>query len=154
MAAMLTAPRHRSRRRNAARRPRTFILVFALAATAGLSFVTSQAFTAANTVPATNISQFTQAITPAQLEPSECKASITVTSIVAGTGTITSTAINQLVLGSSALDTLKDTNFGSACMVGGAGADKFTGQGGNGDLCIVSTAHGTVSGCTIVATRP
>ena len=154
MASLLTVPRTRSRRRSSAQRPRSFILVLALAATAGLSFVTSQAFTAANTVPATNISQFTQAITPFKLEPPECRASITATSIVAGTGTINSTAANQLVLGSSSLDTLSDPNSGTDCMVGGAGADKFTGQSGNGDLCIVSTAHGTISGCTIVATRP
>ena len=156
MAAMLTAPRHRSRRRNAARRPRTFVLVLAFAATAGLSFVTTQAFTAANTVPATNISQFTQAITPVQLEPSECKASITVTSIVAGTGAVTATAANQLVLGSSAIDSLNDGGFGTACMVGGAGADAFQGTTGGGDKCIVSTATlpANIKKCTVVATRP
>ena len=155
MASLLTAPRHRSRR-SSAPRPRSFILALALAATAGLSFVTSQAFTAANTVPATNISQFTQAITPLQLEPSECKASITVTSIVAGTGAVTATAASQLVLGSSGVDSLNDGGFGTACMVGGAGADSFQGTTGGGDKCIVSatTLAINIKKCTVVATRP
>ena len=151
---MLTAPRHRSRRRSAALRPRRFILALALAATAGLSFVTSQAFTAANTVPATNISQFTQAITPLQLEPSECKASITVTSIRSGAGAVTATAANQLVLGSSGVDSLNDGGFGTACMIGGAGADSFQGTTGGGDLRIVSTTAASIKKCTVVATRP
>lgn len=133
-----------------------FLLALALAATAGVSFVTSQAFTAANTVPTTNISQFTQAIAPADLEPSECKTSITVTGIVAGSGTITATAANQLVLGSSGVDTLSDGGFGSACMIGGAARDTFIAANGGGDLCIVSSA--TLSSkhrnCTVVATRP
>ncbi len=147
---------HRSRRRAAGSRSRNLLFALALSATAGLSFATTQAFTAANTVPATNISQFTKAIAPVDLEPSECKTSITVTSIVAGTGTVSSTAANQLVLGSSAVDTITDASFGSACMVGGAGSDSLTGKTGGGDLCIVSAATlpANVKKCTIVATRP
>ena len=129
-----------------------------LAAAVGLGFVTTQAFTAANVVPATNIGQFSQAISPSQLEPAEClSGGITATSIVGGTGTINSTAANQLVLGSSAVDTLTDT-FGSVCMVGGASNDAFNGPSpsGGGDLCIVSstTTGSRIKKCTVVATRP
>jgi hypothetical protein len=123
----------------------------------GFGFVTGQAFTASNTVPTTNIAQLTQAITPSQLEPAECISNgVTVTSIVAGSGTVTSTAAHQLVLGSSGVDTLKDASFGLDCLVGGAGADSFTGLKNGGDLCVVSAATlaSSIKNCTVVATRP
>jgi Ca2+-binding RTX toxin-like protein len=145
----------RSRRRTSTGGRRLFGVL--LAVSVGLGFVTTRAFTAANVVPVTNISQFTQAITPAQLAPSECGSNgVTVTSIVSGSGTITSTAANQLVLGSSGVDTLNDGGSGSACLVGGASADSFNGVTGGGDLCIVSSAtSGTkIKKCTVVATRP
>jgi hypothetical protein len=110
-------------------------------------------------VPATNIGQFTQAISPSQLEPSECISNgVTVTSIISGSGTITPTAPDQLVLGSSGNDTLDDSSReGDDCMVGGAGTDSFTGWKHHNDLCVVSTAtqnSGTIDNCTVVATRP
>jgi hypothetical protein len=146
------------RRRHTSRR-RTGLFGLVLVVAVGFGFVTTQAFTASNTVPATNIGTFTQAITPSQLEPAECiSGGITVTSIVAGTGTINSTAASQLVLGSSANDTITDPSFGLNCMVGGAGADAFNGPApsGGGDICIVSAATlGTkIKKCAIGATRP
>jgi len=129
------------------------LLVLAVA----VGFVTSQAFTASNTVPVTNVGQFTQAISPSQLEPAECVSNgITVTSIIAGLS-ITSTAANQLMLGTSGNDTLTDSSFGSDCMVGGAGTDTITGWKSHGDLCIpsaASVAANKVKNCTVVATRP
>lgn len=145
----------RSRRDRTRRRTGLFWLL--LVAAAGFGFVTTQAFTASNAVPATNIGQFTQAIAPSQLEPAEClSGGITVTSIVAGAGTITSTAAGQLVLGSSGVDTLNDNSFGLDCMVGGAGADSFNGLNKGGDLCVVSAATTVpnIKKCTVVATRP
>jgi Ca2+-binding RTX toxin-like protein len=144
----------RTRKRTSKRKQGLFWLVLAAAVTFG--FVTTQAFTASNTVPATNIGQFTQAITPVQLEPAECiSGGVTVTSIVSGTGTVNGTAANQLILGSNAVDTITDT-FNTGCLVGGSGSDTFTGKNGGGDLCIVSTATAgaNVKKCTIVATRP
>ena len=144
------------RQRPRARRGRRLLAVL-LAASVGLGFVTTRAFTAANVVPVTNISQFTQAITPAQLEPAECSnAGVTVTTIVAGSGAVTSTASNQLVLGSSGVDTLSDNSFATDCMVGGASVDTFNSVKNAGDLCIVSTgtASNKYKNCTLVATRP
>lgn len=145
-------------RRHAPRR-RTSLFVLVLVAAAGFGFVTTQAFTASNTVPATNIGQFAQAITPSQLEPAECISNgVTATSIVAGSGTISATAANQLLLGSSGNDTLTDAaHHGHVCMVGGAGIDTFTGWKNHNDLCVVSTAtqtSGTITNCAVVATRP
>jgi Ca2+-binding RTX toxin-like protein len=144
----------RTRRRTSRRRQGLFWL--ALAAAVAFGFVTTQAFTASNTVPTTNIGQFTQVITPVQLEPAECiSGGVTATSIVSGTGTVNGTAANQLILGSNAVDTITDT-FNTGCLVGGAGSDSFQGKNGGGDLCIVSTATvgANVKKCTIVATRP
>lgn len=146
------------RRRRHTPRSRTSLFGIVLVAAVGFGFATTQAFTASNTVPATNIGQLTQAITPSQLEPAECISNgVTVTSIVAGTGTITSTAANQLVLGSSSNDTITDGSYGSDCMVGGAGTDSFQGLNKGGDLCVVSAATqsgGSIKKCTVVATRP
>lgn len=139
------------RRRHRGTRARA-LLASGLAVTATLSFATAQAFTAANTVPATNIGQVVQSISVSQLVPTEC-ASLGITSIVTGSGTVNATASRQLVLGSSGVDTLGDT-FGSDCLVGGAGADSFSGKKSGGDLCIVSTTAGSVKNCTVVATRP
>lgn len=130
-------------------RPGTIALGAALLVTGALSFATTQAFTANNTVPTTNIGQTTQSVAVSQLVPSEC-ASLGITSIVAGS---TATASRQLVLGTSGADTMSDA-FGSVCMVGGAGADTFSGKKSGGDLCIVSAASGTVKNCTVVAVRP
>jgi hypothetical protein len=144
----------RPRRRTSRRQQGLFWLVLAVAVAFG--FVTTQAFTASNAVPATNIGQFSQAITPAQLEPAECiSGGVTATSIVGGTGTVNATAANQLILGSSAVDSLTDT-FGSGCLVGGAGSDSFQGKNGGGDVCVVSTATAAanIKKCTVVATRP
>jgi hypothetical protein len=144
----------RPRRRTSRRRHGLFWL--ALAAAVAFGFVTTQAFTASNTVPATNIGQFSQAITPVQLEPAECiSGGVTATSIVSGTGTVDATAANQLILGSSSVDSLTDT-FGAGCLVGGAGSDHFQGKNAGGDLCIVSAATGgaSIKKCTVVATRP
>lgn len=147
------------RRRRHTRRRRTGLFAAVLVVAVGFGFVTTQAFTASNTVPATKVGQFTQAISPSQLEPAECISNgVTVTSIVSGSGTITATAAYQLVLGSSSNDTLTDSNDeGNDCMVGGAGTDSFTGWKHHNDLCVVSTAtqtSGTITNCTVVATRP
>lgn len=144
------------RRRKTQRRP-TGLFVLVIVVAVGFGFVTTQAYTAANTVPVTTIGQFTQAIAPSALEPAECISNgVTVTSIVAGSGTITSTAANQLVLGSSSNDTLTDPSFGLDCMVGGAGTDAFNGLNKGGDLCVVSAATpgSAIKKCTVVATRP
>ena len=139
------------------RRRRTGLLGLVLLVAVGFGFMTSQAFTASNAVPATNIAQITQSIAPSALEPAECiSGGVTVTSIVSGTGTIASTAAHKLVLGSSANDTLNDSSFGSDCMVGGAGSDAFNGLKNGGDLCVVSAATlaSSIKHCTVVATRP
>jgi hypothetical protein len=154
------------RRRRHTSRLRQGLFGLLLVAAVGFGFVTTQAFTASNTVPATTISQTTQSITPLQLEPAACISTsigggysgFNVTSIVAGSGTVTATAAYQLVLGSSGNDTLSDPNtYGNDCLVGGAGTDSISGWKHHDDLCIPSNATqsgGTVTNCGVVAVQP
>jgi len=114
------------------------------------------AFAASATVPASSVGYQSSTVTPNDLKPSEC--TMTVTSVLGGSGTINATAQNQLVLGSSAKDTVSLQK--NDCFVGGGptsgSKDSVTGASpasGNGDQCIV-TSGATVTRCTIVATRP
>lgn len=113
------------------------------------------AFTASATVAPSSVGYQSSAFSLGDLVPAECTMSIT--SVVAGSGTINATAQNQLVLGSSAKDTV--TLQKSDCFVGGGPTsgtkDSVTGANGsnNGDQCIVASGVNPTR-CTIVATRP
>jgi hypothetical protein len=83
---------------------------------------------------------------------------MTVTSVIAGSGTFSATAQYQLVLGSSAKDTV--TLQPNDCFVGGGptsgSKDNVSGPlpgATNGDQCVVTSGASTVR-CTVVATRP
>jgi Ca2+-binding RTX toxin-like protein len=125
------------------------------AAVLGLTaFVVAQAFTAytaSATVSATQLGRTSAGVTPDDLKPSEC--TIAVTSIVSGSGNVSASAGSQLVLGSSANDTISGNIAGNDCIVGGAGTDTVTGLG-SGNQCIVSSTTTAVLDCTIVARRP
>jgi hypothetical protein len=132
--------------------------LFALAGALLLVLVTGSfyaAFTASATVAPSSVGYQSSAFSVANLKPTECTNSIT--SVVAGSGTINATAQNQLVLGSSSADTV--TLQKNDCFVGGGPTsgtkDSVTGQNGsnNGDQCIV-TSGASVTRCTLVATRP
>jgi hypothetical protein len=115
------------------------------------------AYTASATVASGNAGMKESAVVANDLKPSEC--TMTVTSILSGSGTFTATAQYQLVLGSGAADTV--TLQKNDCFIGGGPKtggtyDHVTGPapgGTNGDQCVV-TANATVKRCTIVATRP
>jgi len=114
------------------------------------------AFAASATVPASSVGYQSSTVTPNDLKPSEC--TMTVTSVLGGSGTINATAQNQLVLGSSSADTV--TLQKNDCFVGGGPTsgtkDYVTGAtpaSGNGDQCIVASGVNPTR-CTIVATRP
>jgi hypothetical protein len=115
------------------------------------------AFTASATVPGNNIGDNESTVTADNLRPAEC--TMTVTSILAGSGTFSATSQYQLVLGSGSADTV--TLQKNDCFVGGGPTtggtyDNVTGPtpgATNGDQCVVTT-NATVKRCTIVATRP
>jgi hypothetical protein len=113
------------------------------------------AFTASATVGTSAVGYQSSTVVANDLKPAEC--TMTVTSVVAGSGTFNATAQFQLVLGSSVKDTV--TLQKNDCFVGGGPTsgqkDNVSGATGssNGDQCIV-TSGATTTRCTVVATRP
>jgi len=114
------------------------------------------AFTASATVATSSVGYQSSTVSPNDLKPVECTNNIT--SVIGDSGTINATAQNQLVLGSSAKDTV--TLQKNDCFIGGGptsgSQDSVTGAtpaNGNGDQCIVASGVNPTR-CTIVATRP
>jgi hypothetical protein len=114
------------------------------------------AYSASNTVAPGHVARVNSNVTANNLKPPEC--TMTVTSIKSGTGVFSATAQFQLVIGSSARDTV--TLQKNDCFVGGGPTsglrDSATGPNpgaSNGDQCIVN-AGATLTRCTRVATRP
>jgi hypothetical protein len=113
------------------------------------------AFTASATVGTSSLGYQSSTVVANDLKPTEC--TMTVTSVVAGSGTFSAAAQFQLVLGSSAKDTV--TLQKNDCFVGGGPTsgqkDNVTGATGsnNGDQCVVASGASTTR-CTVVATRP
>ena len=106
---------------------------FALAGSVA-ALVVGVALTATNVVPATRAgSAVPGAPTANQLKPAAC-ASLSLTTVLAGAGTITGTGAAELVLGSAGVDTMRGA-AGTDCLVGGAGNDSLRGDGGT-DVCI------------------
>jgi hypothetical protein len=133
--------------------------LYGLAAAGFLALVAVHAYSAysaSNTVAPGRVGRVNSNVAANDLKPPEC--TMTVTSIVSGTGTFNATAQFQLVIGSSAADTV--TLQQNDCFVGGGPTvglrDAVTGAipgAGNGDECIVN-AGAVLTFCTRVATRP
>ena len=77
--------------------------------------------TAANTVPATHLSDSVRSITANTLKPSQCSA-ITLTTKLTGSGNITGTSAAELITGGTAAQTITGGG-GSDCILGGDGDD-------------------------------
>ncbi len=137
--------RRYSRRRRSARLGLAVLMVVA----SGVGFLVTSAFTASNTVPATYISSSSMAIGPNDLKPAGCN-SITLTSILTGTGNFNVNTSNTLVLGDSTKNNISDKSGGAThenCIIGGSNTDKIVGKAG--DFCEVGAGPGsTYSTCT------
>ena len=111
----------------------TFLRVVVLCAVLAVSALALSAFTASNTVPATNVGEQQFTIDANALKPAACSA-LNLTNVVATPAL--GTAGNDLILASGTASTLTGGG-GKDCMVGGAGADTFNGNGNKaGDICI------------------
>ena len=98
------------------------ILVLALPVLAGAIILS--AATAANSVPASHAAKMTASITANALKPAAC--TFTMADLVVGSGTVSGTTANDLILGSSGSDTLgAGSGGGSDCCKGGAGTDTY-----------------------------
>jgi len=136
-------------------RPRHLVTLAALALVALVAASAFDAYTASSTVAASKVGLKESAFSVTNLKPSAC--TVSVTTLLTGSGTFNATAQNQLVLGSSSKDTV--TLEKNDCFVGGGPTtgtrDKVTGASGssNGDQCIVNSGA-TVSKCTVVEDSP
>ncbi len=106
------------------------LVIFGLVTLVLISVITAVA--AANTVPSTRLGNQTKSVTPNNLKPSFC-GSLDLQNVVSGSGSITGTNGNDLILGSSGDDTI-DGLDGNDCILGGTGNDTISGSNGN-DVC-------------------
>ena len=107
------------------------LLTLGLAALILFSTVTAIATT--NTVPPSRLDQTTLFIGINDYKPSAC-AGYYLTNLVTGTGALTGTEGNDLIIGSADVDTI-DALGGNDCILGGGGDDMITGGDGN-DICM------------------
>ena len=91
------------------------------------------AVAATNTVPSTRVTNQSSSIGANSLKPSAC-AGIVLTTLVIGSGNITGSNGNDLILGGPGMDTINGLD-GNDCILGGGGIDTITGGNGN-DVCI------------------
>jgi Ca2+-binding RTX toxin-like protein len=102
------------------------------------------AVAATNTVPSTNASELSFPVTPNDIRPSAC-AGLYLNDIITGSGTITGTDGNDLILGSPANDTINGMG-GNDCIIGGGGDNTIDGGSGS-DICIGGPGNNTFANC-------
>jgi len=86
----------------------------------------------------------TQAVTADDIKPSAC-AGVALTAVVAGSGSFSGTAANELITGSAAVDTI-DGLGGDDCILAGAADDSVTGGTGT-DVCVGGGGTDTFATC-------
>ena len=115
------------------------LIALAVAATV----VTS--FTASTNVPASTVGTLTIPEAISQSSPPGC-ASLTLTSLVLGSGVFSNSTSHALILATAAKDTINDTGHDN-CIVGGGGKDVI--RGTSTDICIIGpTAGANYTTCT------
>lgn len=116
----------------------TFLLI-------ALIVVTSMtAIAATNTVPPTRMEDQPISFNINHLKPSACSA-LWLTNLVTGSGTLTGTDGNDLIIAGSGADTI-DGLGGDDCILGGGGMDIITGGDGD-DVCIGGPDSDTLIDC-------
>ena|SRR5215208_1946767 len=102
------------------------------------------AFAAGVTVPASNVGQQSISVTAQDLKPPACNG-LYLTNIIRGSGTMTGTPANDLIIGSTWADTI-DGLGGDDCILGGGGDDSLTGNDGN-DVCLGGPGNDNFTDC-------
>ena len=102
------------------------------------------AIAANNTVPPTQTEDQNITFQISHLRPASC-AGLSLSTLITGSGTLTGTEGNDLILASAAADTI-DGLGGSDCIVGGSGDDTITG-GNDSDICIGGDGADAFTGC-------
>jgi Ca2+-binding RTX toxin-like protein len=104
---------------------------------------TMAAYAASNTVPSTRMDHESYAITANGLKPSAC-ASLNLTSIISGSGTLNGNSGANLILASAGTDTLNGAG-GADCLVAGAGNDTLNG-GAAADILLGGDGNDNLAG--------
>ena len=117
-------------------------LAFTLVALIVLTSLT--AIAATNTIPSTRVVDQPISFNLNHLKPSAC-GGITVTNLVTGSGTLTGTPGNDLILAGSGADMI-DGLGGDDCILGGGGDDLIDGGDGS-DVCIGGPDSDTLIHC-------
>lgn len=97
------------------------------------AFSVATAVAATNAVPSTSTEHRSLVIGLNELKPPQCNG-INLTNLVTGTGTLSGTGGNDLILGSSMPDII-DGAGGDDCILSGGDIDTITGDTGN-DVCL------------------
>jgi Ca2+-binding RTX toxin-like protein len=110
----------------------------------GLPFLAAMALVvagaAATTVPSSRIDHDSRTVSSNALKPDACNAQ-SIENLITGTGAISGTSENDLILGGSGNDIISGEG-GDDCIVGGGGDDTLIGNGGN-DTCIGGSGSDT-----------
>ena len=125
-------------------KPRTVFRIVLLGLILLVVVSVATAFAAGIITEASNVGVQSVAVSADKIKPAACSA-LTLTTIVSGSGTITGTTGNDLILGSSGNDTI-DGLGGDDCIIGGAGDDTIDGNDGT-DVCIGGPGTDSFSNC-------
>jgi len=106
------------------------------------------AFAAGISMPSSNVGQQSIPVTAEDIKPPACDA-LDLTSIVSGSGSLTGTAANDLIIGSAGADSI-DGSGGDDCILGGGGDDSLIGNDGN-DVCLGGPGSNTFTNCEVEA---
>lgn len=104
----------------------------------------ASAFAAGISMPASNVGLESVPVTAEDLKPAACTG-LYVTNIVSGSGALTGTASNDLIIGSAGADTI-DGLGGDDCILAGSGDDLITGNDGI-DICVGGSGTDTFTTC-------
>jgi hypothetical protein len=112
-------------------------------AVVAITLVTS--YTASTSVPTSSVGMSTHARLISQMAPAGCS-SLTLTTLVQGTGTFSNSTSHALVLGSAGANTITDTGTGN-CIIGGGGTNNITGT--STDICITGPTLNVANPCPV-----
>lgn len=104
------------------------------------------AFAAGISMPYSNVDQRSISVTAEDLKPAAC-AGLYLTNILSGSGVITGTSANDLIIGSDGVDII-DGLGGDDCILGSRGDDLITGNDGN-DICIGGSGTDMFTTCEV-----
>jgi Ca2+-binding RTX toxin-like protein len=122
----------------------TSLKLFALGSFALILVSIVSAFAAGLSIPSSNVGQQSIPVTAEDIKPPACEA-LYLTNIVSGSGALTGTTANDLIIGSAGADTI-DGLGGDDCILGGDGDDLITGSDGT-DVCLGGSGTDVFTTC-------